>query len=436
LVVGASGLAVGGGRIGASDRFGSAQTPAPAPAGWVATDLGPGAATAINSHGQIVGDGCDGCAGRAVLWHAAKKIDLVPPNELSGSYVTGLNDRGQAVGFSYTKAGVLFAFLSQNGRARSLGTLGGKSSTASAINQRGQIIGWSDTKGGAQHAFLWESGRMRDLGTLGGKSSRALGLNEHGDVVGWSDTGAAAHHAFVWTNGRMRDLGALAGFSEAVAINDQRVIVGRRAARTETDGNLGVPAHAFVWQAGKVADLGTLATGDFTSFLGLNQRGQITGTLATGNRTIRGNVVPSSRAFTWQDGRMTTLSVPRGTVASGATGMNESGQIVGWHTFVSNGSSSMYLTLREASLWNHGAMTDLGVLGRQGGRGTNAAALAINGQGVIVGVSGNPGLHAVLWTNGPRRRVSRKLTSPSRPQSVPDAHPAHATKRPTVGSRM
>jgi hypothetical protein len=48
-------------------------------------------------------------------------------------------------------------------------------------------------------------------------------------------------------------------------------------------------------------------------------------------------------------------------------------------------------------------MTDLGVLGRQGGRGTNASAVAINGHGEVVGESGNPDRHAVLWT---RRRTS------------------------------
>jgi probable HAF family extracellular repeat protein len=50
-----------------------------------------------------------------------------------------------------------------------LGTLGGTNSEAVAINEAGQIIGWANTTAGLIHAFVWENGVMT-LGSLTGDS--------------------------------------------------------------------------------------------------------------------------------------------------------------------------------------------------------------------------------------------------------------------------
>ena len=76
-----------------------------------------------------------------------------------------------------------------------LGTLGGKESEAVAINDRGQVVGWSQTKAKDKygepiaHAFLWQTGgcatsapflaraiaeRLRS--TSGARSSAAVGI--------------------------------------------------------------------------------------------------------------------------------------------------------------------------------------------------------------------------------------------------------------------
>ena len=65
----------------------------------------------------------------------------------------------------------------------------------SGINARGQVVGWSDTAPGDILAFLWEKGTgMQDLVTLGGAFNQfavarfALGVNARGQIVGetWS----------------------------------------------------------------------------------------------------------------------------------------------------------------------------------------------------------------------------------------------------------
>ena len=84
-----------------------------------------------------------------------------------------------------------------------LGTLpGGTTSEASGINTKGQIVGWSYTTSGYQHAFLYSGGKMIDLGTLpGGLYSFATGINDNGQIVGYSDTESGEEHAFLYYPG-------------------------------------------------------------------------------------------------------------------------------------------------------------------------------------------------------------------------------------------
>ena len=97
-----------------------------------------------------------------------------------------------------------------------LGTLpGGTTSEASGINTKGQIVGWSYTTSGYQHAFLYSGGKMTDLGTLpGGLYSFATGINDNGQIVGYSDTDSGEEHAFLYSGGMMTDLGTLDGRSQ------------------------------------------------------------------------------------------------------------------------------------------------------------------------------------------------------------------------------
>src|SRR5213080_4303909 len=75
---------------------------------------------------------------------------------------------------------------------------------------------------------------------------------------------------------------------------------------------------------------------------------------------------------------------------SGASAVNEAGQVVGW-------SQGSYPDPIHAFLWENGTMTDLGTLG-----GSTARAYDINDKGQVVGVSStSSGLnHAFLWEDG------------------------------------
>jgi len=140
---------------------------------------------AINEHDQVVGTS----NGRAFLWQDNVISDL-GSRRGKPAKAAGLNDHGQVVGSSVTRAGYEHASLWQNGAMRDLGTLGGKLtySYASAVNQQGQIIGQGyGANGGIQHAFVWQNGVMSDL-TLGGPYSNAVAINERGQIIGQSTT--------------------------------------------------------------------------------------------------------------------------------------------------------------------------------------------------------------------------------------------------------
>jgi probable HAF family extracellular repeat protein len=83
-----------------------------------------------------------------------------------------------------------------------LGTLGGIGSLASGINPRGQVVGFTTTPEEFSHAFLWEKGVTTDLGTIGGDFSVAYGINAASQVVGQSSFSFVSDEALMPSYGR------------------------------------------------------------------------------------------------------------------------------------------------------------------------------------------------------------------------------------------
>lgn len=221
----------------------------------------------------------------------------------TNGFATGINNRGQVVGWAETpvhdptcNAPQVLQFravLWQPGRApaRELPPFPGDStSAATAINDAGQAVGISgecDVAVGrfsARHAVLWDHGRVIDIGNLGGVAWHTpMDINDSGDVVGFSDPpgdedGSFIAHAFLWTReAGMQDLGVLTGddISEALAVNNARQVVGV---------SCGAVCRAFIWQDGVMTDLNTMLASDpgglLVSGRDISAAGLITGDLA------------------------------------------------------------------------------------------------------------------------------------------------------------
>src|SRR5262249_3831228 len=137
--------------------------------------------------------------------------------------------------------------------------------------------------------------------------------------------GGLVHHAYLFADGVTTDLGTLGGDSEAVALNDSDVVVGRSRIGS------GTVEHAFRYENGAMLDLGTLG-GPSSAALGVHSNGDVVGWADT--------AAEGPHAFIWRNGSMTDLNdlIRPGTgwVLQAATGIdpgsgvNPGGAIVGY----------------------------------------------------------------------------------------------------------
>jgi uncharacterized repeat protein (TIGR01451 family) len=135
----------------------------------------------------------------------------------------------------------------------------------------------------------------------------------------------------------------------------------------------------------QVLDLGTLG-GTGSGATALNNAGQVVGysTFAGGGE---------NHAFIYFGGSMIDPGTfwPNGSANTTATGINNSGQVVGHSANTDN-------TTEHAFLYSNNTMSDLGTLG-----GTTSDAFGINDSGQTVGISdtsGDAASHAFFYSNG------------------------------------
>jgi probable HAF family extracellular repeat protein len=140
----------------------------------------------------------------------------------------------------------------------------------SAINDAGQVVGTaSDAETGLKRAVVWRNGTSIELGSLGGTCSRGSAIKDVGQVVGDSCTGATADelHAFVWDGVFMVDLGLTGRESRAEGVNAAGLVVGYER---DSLGN----AHAMLWERGEGHHLDRFESG-FSGATQINDRGEI-----------------------------------------------------------------------------------------------------------------------------------------------------------------
>jgi probable HAF family extracellular repeat protein len=151
---------------------------------------------------------------------------------------------------------------------------------AANINSSGQVVGYSYNKQGNFLGFLWQNGTMTSLGTLGGDWSKALAINDPGQITGQAYLkGNVGAHAFLYTYGTMKDIDTQGStYSDGLSINSSGVVVGEMTVKCNCQF---LTYHAFVYTGGKMKDLNSLIPAHsgwiLTQASGINDSGQIVG---------------------------------------------------------------------------------------------------------------------------------------------------------------
>jgi probable HAF family extracellular repeat protein len=224
---------------------------------------------------------------------------------------------------------VVLTALTTAGRYRTFRFPGARSTLAAKINDGGQITGtYSNTADDPREnptGFLRDArGRYTRIAVPGAVTTTAVGVNNRGQVVGQYQDADGRIHGYVWERGRITTIdvpGAAA--SSLVDINDRGQLLGAYADdQSMRPGTF----HGFVLDRDRFRTFdgpaGTLLLpGD------LNNRGQIVGSTVTGAT----DADPTARGFLLArgiDGPFTPINVP-GAPDTFAIGLNDRGQITG-----------------------------------------------------------------------------------------------------------
>jgi probable HAF family extracellular repeat protein len=219
------------------------------------------------------------------LWQPPGIISSLPTLGGDNGFATGINNRGQVIGWAETSyedptcnpPQVLqflpFVYDVRKAKISALQVYPGDSDgTANALNDKGQMAGisgiCSNAVGGASaiHAVFWQDQNSTpiNMGNLGGLAwNTPTSMNSKAEVVGFGNPSGDMNApfnplAFYWSQSTgMQNLGTLPPFpnSIAYAINNHGLIVGQAL-------NLSTGAsHAFIYQDGVMTDLNSLVIG-------------------------------------------------------------------------------------------------------------------------------------------------------------------------------
>lgn len=253
-----------------------------------------------------------------------------------------------------------------------------------AVNESGAVAGFT---GKYDRGFVWDA-QNGTQSIYNGSNWVASGINDQGQIVG-SCTGSSIYRqTVVWQGGMYQTVAGVVQYKQTfgVAINNQGTIVG------------GFSNEGSLWPSTPVAMIGDVAGGArLLSGMG-------THTVSFANAINNQNVVAGyytdngDKAFTWNDGTVTTLAHRAGATSSRANGINDLGAVVG-----TSGS--------HAVMWTDaGTVIDMGTLIGAG----SSYGYAVNSQGLAVGESSSgSGYHAFLWKDSQMRDLNLLCDKPA-----------------------
>jgi uncharacterized membrane protein len=258
---------------------------------------------------------------------------FTPLGGIPGVQVTAhfdLNNRGQVVGVSFDDQGSVRSFVKdRHGRVTTFAVPGALATLAVGINDRGQVAGtYCDAlprpacPPGTTHGFVRQpGGQITTIELPGFASTQVTDINNRGQVVGKANDAQGRRVGFLREPGGKVTTIVLPGraeLDEIVAVNDRGQVAGTWVDPSESPTPVPNTRHGVVWDRGRLTRFdvpGSLATGA----LGINNAGQVTGSYD--------DAAGRHHGFVLRRGRFTTIDAPGRTVTD-AWGINDRGQVV------------------------------------------------------------------------------------------------------------
>ena len=293
--------------------------------------------------------------------------DLGTPPGWTFSQAAVISDSGVITGLAAPSAtSPQSAAVWVHGQIQTLPTLGGVNSAAFGATNNGYVVvGVAESAdvdpndenfcGYGTHEkclpVLWHGDTPIPLPTLGGNNGGAGPINLRGEIAGTVETdirdpdcpGTVAVNGtgpyvfdfkgVIWgpKPGQMRTLEPLPGDTVSIAlwINDKGEAVGISGTCANTVvPPVAVGPHSVLWDtSGMPHDLGNLGSTAANAALYVNNHGMVVG---ASSPTDQSSAFNGSLAFLWtREKRMQPLAPLPGDVASGATAINDTGEIAG-----------------------------------------------------------------------------------------------------------
>lgn len=327
---------------------------------------------AVNDAGVMVGLS-KGATTRPVRWDADGQITALPTPGGAEGEVRDINAGGVSAGVVLTATDAVPTRWDAQGQATTLQLPPGyHNATAWAISDTDVVVGNWTTPDGEYHAFRWDpDGQATDLGTLPGETwSMVEDITADGSVIVGSGYRDGANQAVRWVDGGpITELAPQGRSSGMVDVNDGGVSAGtmtepiggvRSPVVWERDGTmcpLEWPSPHTVWttqigSTGYVVGFGYLNAPDRSlvrwapdgtlTVLPDDGRGTVEAVDAQGTAAGRFQ----NRATLWYvDGQRVQLGTLPGGNRSGATGITDTGRVIGSATTADGDSHAVYWDL-------------------------------------------------------------------------------------------
>lgn len=255
--------------------------------------------------------------------------------------------------------------------------------SARTINNHGVIAGSMFIDFQTTQACIVENGKLTMLPMYQGKHDwYALDMNDNGDVLGGMELGGETR-TVLYRNGKVIDIGVQGEQFSAAGrgLNNLGQVVGTIP--------VGIP-QAFVWENGSSTLLPGLSSGANIANA-LSDSGVVAGASESGG------VGSDDHAAKWVSGGVVDIH-PAWAATSMAVAVNSSGYLAGWARAPSFG--------QQGVVWQGGKIIQLPNFG-----GGQSRAYDINDSGQVVGWATNTigHLDAFLWDNGSFYNVSDLL---------------------------